>query len=42
MSDSEGLTLERSATRTRLLKIPAQLACYWLGRSELDAAPQDG
>jgi hypothetical protein len=27
--------VERGAAQTRLLKIPAPLACYWLGRSEL-------
>lgn len=26
-------TIEPGAARTRLLKIPAPLACYWLGRS---------
>jgi hypothetical protein len=26
---------------TRLLNIPAALACYWLGRSELESANRD-
>jgi uncharacterized protein len=28
-------------TDTRLLNIPAALACYWLGRSELEVARRD-
>lgn len=41
MSDFEVMTLERSTVPSRLLKIPAPLACYWLGSSELDREPQD-
>ena len=35
MSDFGVLPLEDTPTGTRILKIPAPLACYWLGRSEL-------
>jgi predicted AAA+ superfamily ATPase len=31
------LSAEREGAKARLLKIPAPLACYWLGRSELEA-----
>jgi hypothetical protein len=31
-----------STAQSRLLKIPAPLACYWLGQSELQAVPQPG
>jgi predicted AAA+ superfamily ATPase len=34
--------VERGSTRTRLLKIPAPLACYWLGRSELESVSAEG
>jgi hypothetical protein len=35
MSDFDVLPLEGMPAATRLLKIPAPLACYWLGQSEL-------
>jgi predicted AAA+ superfamily ATPase len=38
MSDFSVLPLDETPARTRLLKIPAPLACYWLGQSELQAA----
>lgn len=31
------LDVDRDGAKTRLLKIPAFLACYWLGRSELES-----
>jgi uncharacterized protein len=37
MSDFSILSLD-NAPRTRILKIPAPLACYWLGQSELQSA----
>jgi predicted AAA+ superfamily ATPase len=36
--DFSVLPIDCGETQTRLLKIPAPLACYWLGRSELEAA----
>lgn len=35
-SDFSVLETERAGVRIRLLKIPAPLACYWLGRSEVE------
>jgi uncharacterized protein len=35
MSDFGVLPLDDTPARTRILKIPAPLACYWLGQSEL-------
>jgi len=40
LTDFRAEVVGRGAARTRLLKIPAALACYWLGRSELEAAKQ--
>ncbi len=33
--DFSVLSLEDTPAKTRILKIPAPLACYWLGQSEL-------
>ncbi len=41
MSDFGELPTQPGESRTRLMKIPAPLACYWLGRSELDSAQPD-
>ncbi|HAB19222.1 MAG TPA: ATP-binding protein [Verrucomicrobiota bacterium] len=38
ISDFQVLEIDQNETKTRLLKIPAPLACYWLGRSELESA----
>lgn len=38
LTDFQVMDLSRHGAQTRLLKIPAPLACYWLGRSELDRA----
>jgi uncharacterized protein len=38
MTDFSVLNIENAPSGTTLLKIPAPLACYWLGRSELKAA----
>lgn len=38
MSDFQVLELDQTDIKSRLLKIPAPLACYWLGRSELESA----
>ena len=35
MSDFSVLPLDDTPARTRILEIPAPLACYWLGQSEL-------
>jgi hypothetical protein len=35
LTDFRILDVERKDGKTRLLKIPAPLACYWLGQSEL-------
>jgi hypothetical protein len=35
MNDFSILPLGQMPTGTALLKVPAPLACYWLGRSEL-------
>jgi predicted AAA+ superfamily ATPase len=37
LSDFGILSLEEEGFEFQLLKIPAPLACYWLGRSELDS-----
>jgi predicted AAA+ superfamily ATPase len=37
-TDFEVMQIENAGVKTRLLKIPAPLACYWLGRSELESA----
>lgn len=37
-SDFKTEMVELGKMRTRLLKIPAPIACYWLGRSELDGS----
>lgn len=37
MADFSVLPLDGTPARTRLLKIPAPLACYWLGQSELQS-----
>jgi hypothetical protein len=38
MTDFQVMEIDRGRVKSRLLKIPAPLACYWLGRSELEAA----
>lgn len=38
MTDFQVMEIDREPVKSRLLKIPAPLACYWLGRSELEAA----
>ena len=40
MSDFQIFELDQTDIKSRLLKIPAPLACYWLGRSELESARQ--
>jgi uncharacterized protein len=40
MGDFQVLKLDQAGTKSRLLKIPAPLACYWLGRSELESSRQ--
>lgn len=40
MGDFSILPLEGTPANTRLLKIPAPLACYWLGQSELQSGRQ--
>lgn len=37
MSDFSILPLDDTPAKTRILKIPAPLACYWLGQSELQS-----
>lgn len=37
MSDF-GVLQDKPGSKARLLKIPAPLACYWLGRSELESS----
>jgi hypothetical protein len=37
MSDFRVMEIGSGAGKTSVLKIPAPLACYWLGRSELEA-----
>ncbi|MGD9974907.1 MAG: ATP-binding protein [Desulfatirhabdiaceae bacterium] len=42
MNDFGLLPVDQSPVKTMLLKIPAPLACYWLGKSELTSAePSD-
>jgi predicted AAA+ superfamily ATPase len=41
MTDFQVLEAGRAGAPTRLLKIPAPLACYWLGRSELESASRN-
>jgi len=38
MADFQTQVVGSGAKQTRLLKIPAPLACYWLGRSELESS----
>ncbi|MBN2347047.1 MAG: ATP-binding protein [Candidatus Aminicenantes bacterium] len=38
LSDFSIMEIDNRGMRTRLLKIPAPLACYWLGRSEVESA----
>lgn len=40
LEDFRSETIEAPPAPVRMLKIPAALACYWLGRSEFDAAQQ--
>jgi predicted AAA+ superfamily ATPase len=37
LSDFGLLNIENHSVKTRLLKIPAPLICYWLGRSEVES-----
>jgi predicted AAA+ superfamily ATPase len=41
ITDFQIIDLERDGVKARLLKIPAPLACYWLGRSELESANRE-
>jgi predicted AAA+ superfamily ATPase len=41
LSDFKVRAMGSDKRATRLLNIPAALACYWLGRSEIDAANRD-
>lgn len=41
LSDFQTLDVNRDGAQCRFLKIPAPLACYWLGRSELEPARAD-
>ena len=36
LADFHVLDVERAGAKARLLKIPAPLACSWLGRAELE------
>lgn len=38
MRDFQILKLDQAGVKGHLLKVPAPLACYWLGRSELETA----
>ncbi|HVY69392.1 MAG TPA: ATP-binding protein, partial [Verrucomicrobiae bacterium] len=38
LEDFQVMNVERGGVKARLLKVPAALACYWLGRSELESA----
>ena len=38
ITDFSIMPLMRAAAGTRVAKIPAPLACYWLGRMEVEAA----
>lgn len=42
MTDFSVLPLGDTPAKTRLLKIPAPLACYWLGQSELQSSRRKG
>jgi hypothetical protein len=42
MTDFPVMEVDREGAKTRLLKIPAPLACYWLGRSELESVNRSG
>jgi hypothetical protein len=39
--DFQIVDLHRDGANARLLKIPAPLACYWLGRSEFESANRE-
>lgn len=41
LTDFQVLDVERDGAKARLLKIPAPLACYWLGRSELESTRRE-
>lgn len=41
LSDFRVQTLQKAKVQTQLLNIPASLACYWLGRTEIDTASRD-
>ena len=41
LSDFGLLRLNEGGAEVELMKIPAPLACYWLGRSELESANRD-
>jgi hypothetical protein len=41
LTDFKVQAIPNSVVATRLLNIPAALACYWLGRSELETANRD-
>jgi predicted AAA+ superfamily ATPase len=41
LADFQVLNVERDGAKARLLKIPAPLACYWLGRSELESTRRE-
>jgi hypothetical protein len=41
LNDFGVLRIRRDDTDIELLKIPAPLACYWLGRSELEPANRE-
>ncbi len=41
LADFQTLEVTRDGALCRLLKIPAPLACYWLGRSELESTRRD-
>ena len=42
MADFSTIEIPNTPARTRLIKIPAPLACFWLGQSELTAHRQAG
>ncbi|MBI3850883.1 MAG: ATP-binding protein [Verrucomicrobia bacterium] len=41
LTDFQTIEVVRDGAQCRLLKIPAPLACYWLGRSELESNRRD-
>jgi hypothetical protein len=41
LADFKVQAVPRTKVATRLLNIPAALACYWLGRSELETANRE-